>query len=192
MTREEIINNASILIIAGSETTATALSGATYFLLTNPEAYKRVQEEVRTAFARAEDMTLSSTGKLPYLHAVVEETLRMYPPVPGMLPRRTGAQGNVIDGHFVPPNVSRGSGQLFPSSARLLTPALDDRRVPPMGRVPRRAQLPQPRRVRAGALARRAAGRVPRRRARRAEAVLVRAAELPGPAVRPPSPPSFP
>ena len=162
MTREEIINNASILIIAGSETTATALSGATYYLLTNPAAYRRVRDEVRTAFARAEDITLHATGQLPYLHAVLEETLRMYPPVPGMLPRRTGSQGNVIDGHFVPPDVSfprhRRSVAGLGSRARA-----DHRRVPPVGRVPRRTQLPQPGRLRAGALARPAARRVPPR-----------------------------
>ena len=106
MTREEIVNNAAILIVAGSETTATLLSGATYFLLSHPEKYAKVQAEVRNAFSKAEDITLNSTGRLTYLHAVLEESLRMYPPVPGMLPRRTGPEGNVIDGVFVPGNVS--------------------------------------------------------------------------------------
>ena len=105
MTRDEIVNNASILIIAGSETTATLLCGATYYLCANPDALARARAEVRGAFAAAEAMTLAALARLPYLQAVIEEALRMYPPVPGMLPRRTGARGNVIDGHFVPGHV---------------------------------------------------------------------------------------
>ena len=103
MTNEEIINNASILIIAGSETTATLLSGATFRLLTNPRVLRKVQNEVRSAFSSADEMTFASTGKLPYLHAVLEESLRMYPPVPSFLPRRCGENGNMIDGRYVPP-----------------------------------------------------------------------------------------
>ena len=106
MTQEEMANNAGILVLAGSETTATLLSGATYFLLAHPPSLAKVVAEVRGAFATADEITLTATAsRLPYLHAVLEESLRLYPPVPGFLPRRTGDRGNVIDGHFVPANV---------------------------------------------------------------------------------------
>jgi cytochrome P450 len=105
MTHEEIKNTSDILIIAGSETTATLLSGVTYLPLRNPEAYAEVQKEVREAFESAEDFILLSTSKLSYLHACLEEALRIYPPVPLALPRRTSAEGAIIDGVVVPPNV---------------------------------------------------------------------------------------
>ena len=48
MSRPEIIANSSVLIVAGSETTATLLSGATYYLLQNPTKLARLQDEVRS------------------------------------------------------------------------------------------------------------------------------------------------
>src|SRR5579859_2957501 len=106
MSRQEIIGTSGILIIAGSETTATLLSGVTYYLLKNPGAYDKVKEEVRGAFNEPEEINLTSTSKLSYLHACLEEALRLYPPVPLALPRRTGPEGAIIDGVFVPGNVS--------------------------------------------------------------------------------------
>ena len=107
ISKEEIIVNAGLLIVAGSETTATLLSGATYFLLTNTAALDRVCKEVRSAFQNEGDITFTTVTRLPYLHAVLEESLRLYPPVPITQPRRTLPDGNVIDGHFVPGKVSR-------------------------------------------------------------------------------------
>ena len=109
MSNEEIKNTSGLLIIAGSETTATLLSGVTFFLLTNPDAYNKAKSEVRQAFQSADEMTLVTTSKLPYLHACLEEALRMYPPVPLALPRRTGKEGAVIDGVFVPGGVRSSS-----------------------------------------------------------------------------------
>ena len=106
MSRSEILATSRILLIAGSETTATLLSGVTYYLVTNPECYKRVRDEVRNAFAQPEQMTLASTSQLPYLQAVLEEGLRIYPPVPIALPRRTTPGGDWVSGVWVPGNVS--------------------------------------------------------------------------------------
>lgn len=65
--------NAGLLVIAGSETTATLLSGVTYLLLRNPRCLRRVTEEVRSAFESEHDITFASVQNLPYsmfpLHA---------------------------------------------------------------------------------------------------------------------------
>lgn len=99
-----MITNSSILIIAGSETTATLLSGATFYLLTNPSSYKKLVSEIRTTFSSNEDITITSTARLQYLQACLEESLRLYPPVATGLPRRTEKTEH-IDGHDIPPNV---------------------------------------------------------------------------------------
>jgi len=106
MTLPEITSNAGPMIIAGSETTATLLQGATYYLLSNPAALNKLTTEVREAFAKEEEITLQSVGKLKYLLAVLDESLRMYPPIPSGLPRRVGPEGNTICGRFVSPGTA--------------------------------------------------------------------------------------
>jgi hypothetical protein len=100
------MGTSGLLIIAGSETTATLLSGVTYYLLKTPHAYAKLKEEVRGAFEKAEEITLTSTSQLPYLQACLEEALRLYPPVPLALPRLTRPEGDIIGGVFVPGNVT--------------------------------------------------------------------------------------
>jgi cytochrome P450 len=94
--------NSKTLIVAGSETTATALAGATYLLATNPAVLEKLNDEVRGAFATEDEIDLVSTGQLKYLSAVLEETLRAYPPVPIALPRVTPPGGQQIVGQWVP------------------------------------------------------------------------------------------
>lgn len=106
MTKPEIEATVSILILAGSETTATLLSGCTYYLLKNPDVYRKLIDEIRGTFANEEDISIISIAKLPYLHAVLEESLRIYPPVPSIFPRLVPEGGAVIDHQFVPGGVS--------------------------------------------------------------------------------------
>lgn len=107
MSIEEIKATSEILIIAGSETTATALSGATFYLLKNPSCLAKAIDEVRQAFVSASDITFDTVAtRLPYLNACLEETLRIHPPAPTGLSRRTGPEGDIINERFVPANVS--------------------------------------------------------------------------------------
>lgn len=107
LTDWEIVSNASVLVIAGSETTATLLSGVTYWLLRNPHALQKVTEEVRSAFHSEEEITFqSTTQRLPYMLACLDETFRMYPPVPAGLQRVTPAgEPTKISRYEIPPGV---------------------------------------------------------------------------------------
>ena len=110
MTREEIIGTSRVLLVAGSETTATILCGATYFMLQNPAVLHRVQKEVRQTFKKEDDITLrsvSTSSSLTYLEAVLQESLRCYPSIPATLPRITGPEGAFIDGKHVPGKVRK-------------------------------------------------------------------------------------
>jgi cytochrome P450 len=106
MTRQEIEANAGVLILAGSETTATLLSGCTFYLLKHPGKYNKLVQEIRGGFQKQDDISFLSVARLPYLHAVLEESLRLYPPVPGYLPRKVPMGGASIDGQYVPGGVS--------------------------------------------------------------------------------------
>jgi len=109
MTEAEIISTAWHLIIAGSETTATLLSGATFHLLRNPETMQKLKDEVRSAFQTEDDITLARVNGLTYMLAVLDEGLRIYPPVPVGLPRRVPKGGEIILDKFVPEGVSTSS-----------------------------------------------------------------------------------
>jgi hypothetical protein len=104
MVHKEILGNSESLIVAGSETTATALSGLTYYITTNPLALRRIQEEIRTAFSTEEEITMRSTAQLKYLTACIEEILRVYPPVAETPPRVS--PGETVDGRYIPKGVS--------------------------------------------------------------------------------------
>ena len=64
---KEIAANAEALIGAGSESTATLLSGAVYLLLTNPDHLQKLTDEVRSTFKREEEITLTSVHRLEYV-----------------------------------------------------------------------------------------------------------------------------
>jgi cytochrome P450 len=95
--------NASTFMLAGTETTATLLSGMTYHLLTNPDKLKKLVDEVRAL--PEENLTLDVLPRLTYLNACFEEGLRCYPPVPVGLPRVVPKGGASICGDLVPEGV---------------------------------------------------------------------------------------
>lgn len=101
----EIASNSNLLIIAGSETTATLLSGATYHLLRNPRVMERLKQEIRSTFAAESDISIAGVNDLKYMVAVLDESLRMYPPVPIGLPRRVPEAGDFINDKWVPGGV---------------------------------------------------------------------------------------
>jgi cytochrome P450 len=71
--RDEVVT----LYLAGHETTALALTYAAWLLARHPEASARLRDEVRALSAPP---GLADLGKLPWTSAVVDETLRLYPP----------------------------------------------------------------------------------------------------------------
>ncbi|KAJ5629034.1 hypothetical protein N7490_011262 [Penicillium lividum] len=104
LTDDELVANANILIVAGSETTATLLAGVTYFLLQNPEKLEKVVSEVRSVMQSKLPISVTSNwGKGPYTYmwACIQETSRLYPPVPTGLQRVT-LDSTLIAGHGIP------------------------------------------------------------------------------------------
>jgi cytochrome P450 len=94
------------LIIGGSETTASLLSGVTYLLLRNPESYEKLKDEIRSTFRTQEDINMASVNRLTYMLACLDEALRMYPPIANGLPRVTPKGGATVMGQYIPEGVS--------------------------------------------------------------------------------------
>ncbi|OZH52668.1 cytochrome P450 [Hydrocoleum sp. CS-953] len=76
MSNQEIRDELMTMLIAGHETTATALAWAVYWVHKQPEVYQKLTEELETLEKDVEPMTIF---RLPYLTAVCQETLRIYP-----------------------------------------------------------------------------------------------------------------
>ncbi|KEQ90829.1 hypothetical protein AUEXF2481DRAFT_9105 [Aureobasidium subglaciale EXF-2481] len=106
MSLGEMYANAAIFMLGGTETTATLLSGLTYYLLINPDKMAKLVAEIRGTFASESDITVDELARLTYLKACIEEGLRMYPPVPGSLPRKVPEGGALVAGQWIPGDVT--------------------------------------------------------------------------------------
>ncbi|RSM17484.1 hypothetical protein CDV31_003734 [Fusarium ambrosium] len=102
MSDGEIAINSHMLILAGSETTATLLSGVTFQLLMNKAKLDKLVSEIRSRFDAEDDITLERVNQLGYLLAVLNEGLRIYPPVPTGLPRLVPSGGEIMDRFWIP------------------------------------------------------------------------------------------
>ncbi|KAI8947240.1 cytochrome P450 [Xylaria longipes] len=98
-----LVSLAQAMVIAGADTVSHALTGATYFLCANPECLKALQDEIR-GLGHYDELTGARLASLRYLNAVIEETLRIFPPIAFGLPRVS--PGDYVDSHFVPSGVT--------------------------------------------------------------------------------------
>jgi cytochrome P450 len=80
MTEEEILGQMLLLFVAGFDTSASLLTSCTYCLALNPEAQQLLWEEITGAVDEKGDIDYQKMAQLPYLDAVLSETLRMYSP----------------------------------------------------------------------------------------------------------------
>ncbi|KAK4215511.1 cytochrome P450, partial [Rhypophila decipiens] len=111
----ELYLNSQLLCIAGSETTASLLAGAVYFLSQpeNKPHLARLLAELQSNFASEEEITPSrlNPNTTPFLCAVLSECLRLYPPGAINMPRTVAPAGALIDGKYVPGGTVVGIAQ---------------------------------------------------------------------------------
>ncbi|KAI0900308.1 benzoate 4-monooxygenase cytochrome P450 [Annulohypoxylon nitens] len=103
LTKEQMYVNAQMLVMAGSETVATASASTLYLLLAHPETMARAKHEIRTTFSSDKDITATSITQLTYLIAAIDECMRVWPPVATSFnPRHVSSGGCTVDGYFIP------------------------------------------------------------------------------------------
>ncbi|KAI0277341.1 putative cytochrome P450 [Russula aff. rugulosa BPL654] len=99
----QLSHEGQVLFAAGSHTVGTTLMAGFYYLLRSPEAKQRLVDEVRTAWPVLDQAPhYEDLEKLPFLTAVIKETLRMAISTPAGLPRVVPPSGAVISGVHVP------------------------------------------------------------------------------------------
>ncbi|KAL4578749.1 hypothetical protein LXL04_014880 [Taraxacum kok-saghyz] len=74
------------MFTAGTDTTTSTLEWAMAELLHNPHIYEKLRIELRTTISLNENLDEKHIDKLPYLKAVIKETLRLHPPLPFLVP----------------------------------------------------------------------------------------------------------
>ena len=104
MSHEALLDELKTLLLAGHETTAIALAWAFYWLHREPDVYDRLQAELR-ALGHPPDP--DDLVQLPYLSAVCDEALRLYP-VLGAITRRL-RQPMTLCGHALPAGIAVGA-----------------------------------------------------------------------------------
>ena len=89
------------MVIAGKDTIAIVVEWALAELIRNPKVQKKAQEELDRVIGPERKITEQDFSNLPYLQALVKESLRLHPPTPLMLPHRAKAHVK-IGGYDIP------------------------------------------------------------------------------------------
>ncbi|MGK7894914.1 MAG: cytochrome P450 [Xenococcus sp. (in: cyanobacteria)] len=99
LTDAELKDELMTLLLAGHETTATMISWAFYEILRHPSVLQKLREEIEQP---GENLAPLAIAKLPYLNAVCQEVLRMYPVIPIIFPRITKIDMKIMGHQFEP------------------------------------------------------------------------------------------
>ncbi|KAL8768880.1 MAG: hypothetical protein Q9194_005593, partial [Teloschistes cf. exilis] len=101
--QQELLADAIFLMLAGSDTSATAMSAIFFYLVENAVQYTRLITEIRDRFSDVEDIhSGSALASCTYLTACIEESMRMSPPAPRAIWREVDHGGTAIDGKYIP------------------------------------------------------------------------------------------
>ncbi|KAI3316486.1 cytochrome P450 [Xylariaceae sp. AK1471] len=104
---------AILFIVAGGDTTSTAMAATFFYLAHHPGCYEKLANEIRCSFQSGSEISSSKLAGCRYLRACIDESLRMSPPIPGTLWREQASDDTdtsplVIDGHSIPPGTYVG------------------------------------------------------------------------------------
>ena len=102
LSETEVILNMALFISAGTDTTATALTGWAYFVSTHPQVYSRLTSEIRNAIKNEHELRWEHVKNLRYLEVTIHEALRLFPPSPASQQRIVPQGGATIDGYYIP------------------------------------------------------------------------------------------
>lgn len=106
MNTRDIIVHLSTNVFAGSDTTAIALRAIVYFLCRNPKCMERLVQEIDTADKQSllsDPISYKeATTSLPYLGAVVKESMRLHPSVGLLMERHVPSEGVQVGDKHIP------------------------------------------------------------------------------------------
>ncbi|XVE55803.1 hypothetical protein DITRI_Ditri03aG0186500 [Diplodiscus trichospermus] len=99
---DEIIRGLMIiLLMAGTETSINTMEWALSLLLNHPEVLNKARTEIVNTVGYERLIDESDLPQLPYLRSIISETLRMYPPVPLLVPHESSEEC-MVEGYRIP------------------------------------------------------------------------------------------
>lgn len=98
--------DARLIVVAGSETTATALAYTFYHLVIDPTQIEKLRAELQPLINPDASFDVKDLQYAKHLNGVIHESLRMHPPVPSGTFRTTPPEGYTVDGVFVPGGIN--------------------------------------------------------------------------------------
>ncbi|TID15189.1 cytochrome P450 [Venturia nashicola] len=105
LSQTEAESETVLQIMAGSDTSATIIRAAFLNILTSPSILSKLRSEIDEGIANGQissPVKDSEARKLTYLQAVIRETLRLWPPVQGLLLKVVPPEGDTFKGTFLP------------------------------------------------------------------------------------------
>ncbi|QDS73397.1 hypothetical protein FKW77_007765 [Venturia effusa] len=108
LTPDELVTEALALIAAGNDTASTCIAAVFFYILHDSRVLAKLVFEISSTFTDVEDICSNRLKELPYLRAVIDESLRLSPPIPGQLTRRILPGGARIEGVQYPAGIVVG------------------------------------------------------------------------------------
>jgi cytochrome P450 len=100
----QLAQEAGLAIVAGSDTTGTAMANAFFYFMETPSVYTRLRAELDAAASEGTDgmaaydieIEENKLSTLPYLNAIINETIRLQPAVPNGVQRIPPPEGGPV------------------------------------------------------------------------------------------------
>ncbi|KAI9647980.1 hypothetical protein NHQ30_002602 [Ciborinia camelliae] len=99
----ELVDEAFLFVIAGTDTSAITVANAIYYVLSSPSVHLKLLNELeQNGIKSPESFDCKLLQRLPYLTAVMKETMRVFTVDPGVFPRVVPDGGVEVGGYFLP------------------------------------------------------------------------------------------
>ena len=98
--------DSALIVVAGSDTTAATLTHIFYHLARTPKVFSTLREELDAFYQPGSESEFKDLQEASYLNGVINEALRLHPPVPSGLLRQTPPEGITIGSTYIPGDVT--------------------------------------------------------------------------------------
>jgi cytochrome P450 len=95
-----------LVVVAGSDTSSSALTHIFYHLAKEPHIAAKLRKELAPIYTPGSETEVRDIQDAKYLNGVINEALRLHPPVPSGLLRQTPPEGLMVGDIFIPGGVT--------------------------------------------------------------------------------------